>query len=164
MADYEGTFTTSAIQVKDPEKFEKTIRALRFKRENEQGYSGLWFDTFEQDGVTYFGLFSYEGTPGYLGECMFDQKCDECPLKKMCTDEETGKCIFKENEDGDVSGEDMDYDLSYIISEHIEPGTKAILIEAGHEKLRYVSAIRSEITSEGVTCTDMGTSWNEIVK
>ena len=69
-----------------------------------------------------------------------------------------------EDEEGDVTGGEIEYDLAEVISQHIEPGTKAVLLEVGNEKLRYINAYRQTITSDGVECENIGTSWDEVVK
>ncbi len=158
MANYEGTFTSSAIEVKDAVAFEEVVKLLGFKRNGDNNEDALYEVTYK-DGEIFVAMFGYASVPDYIEACPCEKKCELCPIRAFFSYEEDGEERCKLIDD-----KDSNYDLSAVIQAHIKPGTKAVLFEIGHEKLRYVNAVKIEITSEEINQLGMGAAWHEIAE
>lgn len=72
---------------------------------------------------------------------------DEGRFMVMSTCPDTGGWVTLMEDE--KTGEDIEVDLAAIISEHLADDEVAVLMEAGHEKLRYISGYAQAINARG---------------
>ena len=86
----------------------------------------------ELPGVEVIESSAKDGRVGFLGDC-------ECGLPSFAGDWE--------------SGEEREIDLEQEIAKHLVEGEVAIMVEAGHEKLRYVVGQAIAVNWKGEVCS-----------
>lgn len=72
---------------------------------------------------------------------------DEGRFMVMSTCPDTGGWVTLMEDE--ATGEDVEVDLAAIIAEHLADDEVAVLMEAGHEKLRYISGYAEAINAKG---------------
>jgi len=153
MANYEGYFKSSCIEVKNPDEFEAKLKQLGFSEESEGGFECAWY---QRDRDNDFQLYGYCSIPNMTFEdCLDgqDEHFGENSKNSPCPNTE---CPY--NHVGTCKGEDegVEFDLANEIQPHLKPGTIVRITEVGYEKLCYLIAYCVEITPEGITSTDIG--------
>ncbi len=133
MANYSCTIRTNYFHVKDPEKF----RELMSRVCGSENPIDLWEDK-DSDGSPVFGFGVYGSISGL---------CSTQPIDG--------------DEDADID-EDDDEDASYddflkALQEYIADGDAVIILESGHENMKYVIGLATVVTSTSCEYIDITT-------
>lgn len=142
MANYYGNTRTNYFRVKNEKEFKEIIDLIQVS-EDEIEY---W--TEEKNGETYYAFGVHDSILGVC-ECPYCNSCEGCEFDKEERNEECSSC--------DCDGE-YDYDkMCELLQTIVHPEDAIIIVESGYEKLRYVGANSTIITSKKIVHKDIWT-------
>lgn len=167
MSDYIGRFESSGILVSDIDKFIKLLEQLGFESDDKEFkvQEDRLYAIFTHGDKKYISIMGYNSIPRFLYECNNNENCSSCEAREWLEQTLEGDdlfCPLKESEKETFTG-DSDFDLEYIIKHYMEPGTKVMLFEIGHTKLRHVTAYEAIITKDSVECKSLGVEFGDVL-
>ena len=149
MANCYGNTRTNYFRVADEEKFEEIISSVVCCEDTLE----VWYKTV--DGIKEYAFGANDSIAG-ICECSYCNSCNNCEYKELENNEECNTC--------DCEGE-YNYDkMCELLQTVVHPEDAIIIVETAHEKLRYVGASSTVITSKEIKHIDIWQESMEAVK